>query len=237
MTQIYLALIFFLAGIVPELTGFGVATISMAFLSFILPLTIAIPLVAIISVIATGIVAFQTKTSGIIKYVLPLFVGSVVGVLLGMIFLNLISEDILKLSLGIFLVFYAFFGIFLKGHFLPMGKVGGGVVGLIAGFFGASFNIHGPLVGLYSSSSNNLSKNQTKDLIATYMFATGILTVAGHTIFGRINGEVLLRVIFALPFILAGLAVGKRIFKKISIIWVKRGVYAFVLVAGIVLLF
>lgn len=237
MMQIYLALIFFLAGIVPELTGFGVATVSMAFLPFILPLPVAIPLVAIISMIATGIVAFQTKTRGIVKYVLPLFAGSAIGVLLGMIFLNSISEDTLKLALGIFLILYAISGIFFKGHFLPAGRAIGGIVGLVAGFFGASFNVHGPFVGLYSSSSSHLSKNQTRDLIATYMFATGILTVAGHTVSGRVGGEVLLRVMLALPFLLAGLAVGKRMFKKISVTWVKRGVYAFVFLAGIALLF
>jgi hypothetical protein len=231
------ALIFFLAGITPELTGFGVATVTMALLPFILPLSLAIPLVAIISVAATGIVALQTKTHENAKYLLPLLIGSGTGVFLGMIFLKSIDENFLQIALGIFLTVYALYGLFFKGHFLPTGKTTGAITGLIAGFFGASFNIHGPLVGLYTSVNGQFSKKEIKDLIATYMFFTGFMTIIGHTISGRITGEVLLYVLFALPFLFAGLAVGTKIFPKIDLTRVKSGIYIFVLAAGMALLF
>jgi hypothetical protein len=232
----YFAIIFFIAGIAPELTGFGVATISMALLPFLLPLSVAIPLVAIISATATGIVALRTKTRNLLKYMRPLLIGSAIGVTLGMIFLHLLDEQLLTVVLGIFLIVYALYGLFFKGHFLPTGNVTGTTTGLVAGFFGASFNVHGPLVGLYSSSNGDLSKAEIKDLMATYMFVTGLFTIFGHTIAGRVTGDVLVYALFALPFLLVGLAVGKRIFKKVNIVWIKRGIYLFVLAAGIVLL-
>lgn len=232
----YFAFVFFLAGIVPELTGFGVATVSMVFLSFVLPLHIAIPLVAIISLTATGIVAFHTKAKGFFKYLKPLLLGSFVGVFLGMLFLSLVREDLLRTILAIFFIVYAFYGLFLKNYFFPMNRKIGTTVGLVAGFFGASFNIHGPFVGLYSSASNHLSKIEIKDLIATYMFITGLFTVAGHFLFGRITGEVLNYVLFVLPFLFVGLFVGKKIFERTSAAWVKRYIYFFVLIAGIMLL-
>jgi len=198
---ILLALIFIIAGITPELTGFGVATISMSFLPFILPLHIALPLVAIASVFATGIVAFQTRTQKIMKHILPLFIGSLVGVIIGMFFLKSAQEDTLRTMLGVFLISYALFGMFFKGHFLPVNnKKFGGIIGLVAGFFGASFNIHGPLVGLYSTSNDNFSKMQTKDFMATYMFFTGLFTVGGHVISGRVTSEVLWYGLFSMPF-------------------------------------
>jgi len=230
---ILLALIFFLAGVTPEITGFGVATVSMALLPFFLPLDLVIPLVAIISVIATGIVALQTKTKGITKYILPLIVGSSIGVFLGMIFLLSINEAMLQTALGAFLVLYSLFAFFYRGHFLPMGKMIGGITGVVAGFFAASFNVHGPLVGLYSASNGDLSKIQTKDLIATYMFIAGSFTVIGHTVSGRMTGTVLLYVLFALPFVFLGLKVENTMFKKIHVNWVKRGVYIFVFISGL----
>ena len=232
-----MALVFFLAGVAPELTGFGVATISMALLPSVLPLSVAIPLVAIISVLATGIVAQQTKTQGVRKHVQPLLVGSAAGVFLGMLFLKTIDEQLLKIVLSIFLVSYAVFGMFFKGHLLPVGNRNGRIIGFVAGFFGASFNVHGPLVGIYSSSNDKLNKTQTKDIIATYMFFTGLFTIAGHAIFGRITGEVLHYVLFAIPFLFLGLIVGKRSFQNVSVVWIKRGVYVVVLLAGIALLF
>ena len=237
LQYLFMALVFFLAGVAPELSGFGVATISMALLPFILPLSVAIPLVAIISVLATGIVALQTKTQGVRKHVQPLLVGSVVGVLLGMLFLKTIDEQLLKTTLSIFLISYAVFGIFFKGHLLPVGNRSGRVIGFVAGFLGASFNVHGPLVGIYSSANDKLNKTQTKDIVATYMFLTGLFTITGHAIFGRITDEVLLYVLFAIPFLSLGLMVGKRSFQKVSVVWIKRGVYFVVLLAGTALLF
>ncbi|NCN52990.1 sulfite exporter TauE/SafE family protein [Candidatus Wolfebacteria bacterium] len=237
LEYIYFAIAFFIAGIAPELTGFGVATISMALLPFLLPLSVAIPLVAIISTTATGIVALRTKTKNILKYTRPLLIGSVIGVTLGMMFLHLLNEQLLMVILSIFLITYALYGLFFKGYILPTGNVTGTATGLVAGFFGASFNVHGPLVGLYSSSNDDLSKTEIKDIMATYMFFTGLFTVVGHTVAGRVTGEVLLYALFALPFLLIGLVVGKRIFKKVNIIWIKRGIYLFVLAAGVTLLF
>ena len=234
---LFFALITFLAGITPELTGFGVATVTMALLPLIFPLSLAIPLVAIISATATGIVALQTKTRGNFKYLAPLLIGSAIGVILGMIFLKYIDVDILKMALGIFLTVYALYGLFFKGHFLPTGIISGTITGLIAGFFGASFNIHGPLVGIYSSSNGKFSKTEIKDLMATYMFFAGSFTIIGHTISGRVTAEVLSNVLFALPFLFIGMVVGTRIFKKIDIAKVKTGVYIFVLAAGMALLF
>jgi len=144
----YFALVFFLAGTSVELTGFGVATVSMALLPFMLPLPVAIPLIAIISAIATGIVATQTKTRNLFKYLRPLLIGSALGIVLGMLFLNFIDEKLLRIALSVFLIIYALYGLFFKGHFLPNGRIFGTATGLLAGFFGASFNVHGPLVGL-----------------------------------------------------------------------------------------
>ncbi len=234
---IYLMFVFFLAGVVPELTGFGVATVSMSLLPFVLPLYVAIPLVAIISMVSTGIVAFETKTSGLLKYILPLLLGSALGVFVGMLFLKVVDESSLRLALSTFLISYSLYGLLFKDHFFPFNRLTGVLTGSVAGFFAASFNIHGPLVGLYSSSNDSLSKLEIKDLLATYMFFTGLFTVAGHTISGRIGFEVLSYFLLAVPFLFLGLFVGKKIFDKINVFWVKKGIYFFVLAAGIILLF
>lgn len=234
---ILLALVVFLASIVPELTGFGVATVSMAFLPLFLPLELVIPLVAIVSVTATGIVALTTKSKEIIKYILPLVLGSVVGVILGMIFLELINEDILKTILGAFLMVYSLYGLLNKNTFFPSNKMIGGVVGLVAGFFASLFNIHGPLVGIYSSANKNLSKVQIKDLIATYMFFAGLFTVIGHSLSGRMTYDVLWRALFVLPFLLLGLVVGRKLFNKIDVRLIKKTVYIIIFFAGISFIF
>jgi uncharacterized protein len=237
MFYLFFAASLFAAGIGAELVGFGISAILMSFLPLILPLSTVIPLVAIISLVATGIVAWKTKTIGLSKYLWPLLVGSLVGVPLGLVFLQIISEAVLTLVLGGLLIIYVLFNLFFKGRrFLGAGRIGGLLMGVLAGFFDASFNVSGPLVGMYLLSNDNLSKYENKDLITTYMFLTGLVIVAGHAIFGRLNREVSYYSLLSLPFLFLGIWVGQKLFAKTSSLWVKRIIYAVVFLSGVLIL-
>ena len=237
MNQIYLALIFFLAGIVPELTGFGVATVSMSLVLFFLPPETAIPLIAIVSVIATGIIAVTIKTKGVLKRIAPLIAGSLIGVPLGMFFLNIVNWEILQIFISVFLIGYAGYGLLIKKiALLPQNKLSGGIIGAVAGFFSASFNIHGPLIGIYSSPGVEKSANTYKDMVASYMFVSGLFTVFGHLVSGRITEETLTPLIYIVPALVCGLYVGSKLFNRVKGDFIKKFVYIFVLIAGIALL-
>ncbi len=224
---------FFIAGIGAELVGFGISAILMSLLPLILPLTISIPLVAVISVIATGIVAIKTKTYNLSQYLIPLFLGSIIGIPLGIWFLGSVSERILSVTLGITLVVYATYNIFSENKTFQLGKFARILIGLIAGFFGASFNINGPLIGLYSLSNTNFSKHENKDLVATYMSITGLFIIAGHSLSGRITTTVLTYTLYALPLLLLGMWAGTKLYKKISLDFIRWIIYFFVYFAGI----
>lgn len=227
--------VFFVAGIISELIGFGVATIAMSILPFILALDVVIPLVAITAMTATGIVAFQTRSKDVFKHITPLLIGSVIGVAIGMFFLNIIEKDVFSNILGIFLISYALYSMFMKKQLIPINNKFGILVGTLAGFFGSFINIHGPFIGIYSSASSSISKEEIKDMVATYIFITGIFTVTGHTLSGRVTAEIMKYVFLSLPFLILGLIVGTKFFKGIDSNFVRYGVYLFILTAGIVL--
>lgn len=236
MEYVAIAFVFILAGIVPELTGFGAATVSMVFLPFLLPLQVAIPLVAMTSVITTGIVSFQTRTKGLWGDIFSITIGSVIGVPLGMMFLHYVDTDILQLSLALFLIFYALYGFFIKHAPLHPNKYIAGFIGAISGFFSAIFNIHGPLVGAYTSSHDTLSIHDAKSIIATHMCISGIFTVIGHGISGRITPLMLIYLLYVLPFLFAGMYIGTKAFGKLHGDVVRKIIYTFVLCAGVLLL-
>lgn len=232
MQYILLLLIFILAGMEAEILGFGISTVSMAFLPLLLPLHVAIPLVAMVSVVATGIVAFRTKTKGLTQLLLPLFVGSALGIPLGMYFLRVVSEEALLLILGLILVLTSSYGLLNKKAKRNFSWKVGILLGLLTGFFGASVNVNGPLIGIYSTKDKRFSKFKKKDLIATYMFFTGLFMVAGHYLAGRITGSVLRYFAIVLPGLFTGLQIGKAIFKKLPAETLKIITYLFILAAG-----
>lgn len=231
-----LATVFILAGISTELTGFGVATISMALLPFFLPLSTVIPLVAGISTVSTGIVALKTKTVGLWKHMLPLVVGSAFGIPLGIMVLGNTNEEILNIVLALLLITYSIYGLLKKQTFIKASTSKSTVVGMIAGFSNAILSIHGPIVGLYSSSNKSFTRNETRDIIATYMFFAGIFTISGHFLNNLITEEVFVNFLHALPFLFMGLFLGSKIFSMINAKTLRKLIYIFILFAGILML-
>ncbi|MDA3802874.1 MAG: sulfite exporter TauE/SafE family protein [Patescibacteria group bacterium] len=239
MEILYIILIFILAGMTLELTGFGIATVSMSLLLLFLDPLIAIPLVAIIVLIATGYLAYRIKEKGTFKRVKPLFIGVIFGVPLGMLTLNYINKDLLSIGIGIFFILYSVYGLFfshIKLNFLKKSKKTASVIGLIAGYFDATVNIDGPLIALYESKDIEKNKDGYKDAIATYMFFTGILTVTGHIISGRVNMDLIRILLYSIPAMLLGIVIGTKLFSKIKGKYLKKIIYLFVLSSGIILL-
>lgn len=227
-----------MAGIGAEIVGFGISAISMALLPLILPLSTAIPLVAAVSVVATGIVAWHTKTKNLTKPLTPLLIGSVLGIPLGLQLLDLIPEKTLALLLGWLLVFAGSYSLLNgKKSKLKLKGWAGILIGILAGFFGASLNVNGPLVGMYSANNGRLSKYKNKDLIVTYMFITGLFVVAGHFLAGRLTVEVWKDFAFAMPGLGLGLWLGNLLFKKIKSVVLRQVIYLFVIIAGLALVF
>lgn len=237
METIIICMVFILAGISTELTGFGVATISMALLPFFLPLSLAVPLIAGISTVSTGIVAYRTKTLGLWRYMLPLVLGSAVGIPLGMFMLKGIDEGKLLFALAMFLIIYSIYGIFGRLPSVNATPTKSSFMGVIAGFSNATLNIHGPIVGLYATSDKKFSRNETRDIIATYMFFAGVFTVSGHYLSGNINEEIITYFLYALPFLFIGLFIGSKIFNKLNKEGVKKFIFIFILIAGFMMLY
>ncbi len=237
MEFVLVSLVFVLAGIGAEVVGFGISAISMALLPLFLPLEVAIPLVAIISVVATGVVAYRTKAKGLTEILIPLFIGSLFGIPLGLYFLQIVPERTLLLILGLILIFSSVYSLLGKEIKLNFDRVTGILVGFLAGVFGASINVNGPLVGMYFTTNEKISKLKNKDLITTYMFFTGLFVILGHYLVGRIDREVGVYTLIVLPALFIGLQLGKVIFEKIPVKVLRTIIFLFVLGAGIKLLF
>jgi len=154
MDIFYIIIIFILSGLALELTGFGVATVSMSLLLLFLDPLLVIPLVAITALIATGFLAWRIKEKKTWKRIKPLFIGVIFGVPLGVLMLSYINHDLLKLSIAIFFVIYSIYGLFFskfKTTLFNKNKITSAIIGFLAGFFNSTVNIDGLLVALYES--------------------------------------------------------------------------------------
>jgi uncharacterized protein len=238
MEIFYIIIIFILSVLALELTGFGVATVSMSLLLLFLDPLLTIPLVAIAALVATGFLAWRIKEKKTWKRIKPLFIGVLFGVPLGALLLNYINHDLLKLSIAIFFIIYSVYGLFFskfKTALFNKNKITSAIIGFFAGFFNSTVNIDGPLVALYESSDIKENTNGYKDAIATYMFFTGILTVFSHLLAGRITKELIFLLPYVISALIIGIFIGHKLFSKINGTYLKKIIYFFVLFSGLII--
>ena len=112
------------AGFTTGLAGFGTGLVSAGFWFHALPAPMVPPLVALASVAGQSVGLITVRKAFDWKRVAPFLIGGLLGVPLGVGALRVVSPDILRLSVGGFLVAYAAYQ--LSGLFrLAIGSRGG----------------------------------------------------------------------------------------------------------------
>ena len=137
---ILISIVFFLGGFIKGLSGIGLPSFSIAFLTMFMGIKIAIALVVIPGLLTNLWQVFgKIKISKIIYRMWPLLLFMFLFSFLGT---SILAENsnILTLLLGFLLCFYGCFSLFIKKITLSKKyeKILGALVGAFSGFFGGS---------------------------------------------------------------------------------------------------
>lgn len=152
MTDIaLLSIIFFLAGWVQGVTGFGSALVALPLLTLVIDIKEAVPLCILASLIITTFMAFQLHDHFNRKKILPLCLGSLPGILLGSTLLKTVPSDIIKTALGALLIIYALYHLLFSVRQRPLNYNWGYLAGFFSGAIGAAFSAGGPPSIIYTT--------------------------------------------------------------------------------------
>jgi uncharacterized membrane protein YfcA len=168
---IYLMLAGLAGGFINGLAGFGTALFSLGFLLQILPPVQAVGLVLILSVFSglqgLWIVRQQIfeHPKRLVRFLLP----ALIGIPLGVYSLSFIDTDMLKIFIGLFMLFYG--GLFVLRANLPTlsgpAPTTDSLVGLMGGILGGAAGLSGALVTIWLSM-RPYSKNETRAVLQPY---------------------------------------------------------------------
>lgn len=111
MNPFFLATVIFLAIFTQSLAGFGLGLVSMAFLTEVLGVHTAAPLVALVGITSEVVMLFRYRHAFNLSAVRRLVMASVVGIPLGVILLRQVSQEIALTFLGILLIGYALYAL------------------------------------------------------------------------------------------------------------------------------
>ena len=232
---IIIAFIALLASTVKSAFGFGEGLVNMAFLGFFLPLNLCGPYVSIISVCGSCYIVFSEWKKLKIGHIGLMVLSSLLLVPLGIYLASITDAKLMKCFLGVFICAVSIFGIInpTLGH-LKDNKFGilfGGIGGLFAG----AYNIPGPPVAIYGNMKSWPPAIFRLNLQA-YFACTSTLVLGGHIVKGNLNYTVLWMCLYALPAVIIGILIGKKInttFSNQTII--KKIIYAILSVVGLIM--
>lgn len=237
----------FLAALVRSTWGFGDAVVGIPLLTLLISLSIASPMLVLISV-ALSLLLLRERPSLIdFGVVTRLLIGALAGIPLGLYVLTDLPESWARKGLGVLLIGFAIWSV-VRARATPNADsesepslARGDAIALDLGFgvmvgaCSAAFDISGPVL-LVHASARRWTPDQLRMNLQAVFLPLGLLTMTGHAISGLWTREVLLLALWCLPAVLLALVIGGRLRAKLE---GKRGVrvlYGLIFALGVLML-
>jgi uncharacterized protein len=204
-------------GFVSGLAGFGTGLMALGIWLYVVPPSIAVPLVLICSIVA------QTSTLPAIwraidfKLVWPFLVGGLAGVPLGTMLVAYADPRIFRLSVGALLLV---FPIALYFHRKPMtlsfgGKAADTAIGFAGGILGGMAGLSGPVPILWASV-RGWGKDERRGVFQIFNWTILSAALAVQATAGFITREIMWLGLLVLPTTVAGAWLGARTYHALS---------------------
>lgn len=214
-TILGIALIFLAAGFTQGLSGFGLALVAMPFLLLIIDVKIAVPLCVLNGLVITLFLSLQLRRHVDWKKILPLLIGCLPGIYVGIYFLKEANSDVIKFLLGIMLVSYSLFNLILKPAPRKL-KVGWAYfAGFLTGVLGSAFSTGGPPTIVYTTLTG-WSKDDIKATLSSFFFLASILIAITHFVTGVTGATVLNYFATSVLAVMVGVWTGSICYGKIK---------------------
>lgn len=149
------------------------------------------------------------------RRLIPLIIGCLAGIPLGLLIISVVSQSTLKILIGsVTVVFAILFFLKLTPRFKNE-KPASTVAGFLSGVLTSSTSLGGPPVVLFMHTQDWQKDTIHPALSAYFMFST-ISSLIGLAITGVINTKILLTTASLVPALIIGVLIGVQAFKRVN---------------------
>lgn len=228
-------LIVFIAAVVLATFGFGDALLAMPFLSMVLGVQQATPLMALcgftlsLAIIGSGFRKIRWGEVG------RMVGGSLFGVPVGIWILKNGDESKIKLTVGIIIALVALYNLIRPAVLHLANERLAPVFGFAGGVLGGAFNTSGPPAVIYGTM-RQWSPLVFTGMLQAYFIPTGVLAIIGHASSGLLNFDVLNMYLFAFPLLGLAFFVGRKLKSMLNTAKFHSWVFLLILISGILLI-
>ena len=223
-----------LASCVFGLAGFGLGLVALALLPFLMPPTLAVPLVSLYSAVFGLALTLQLRRDLMAAPLAALLSGALVGTPVGVWGLATLPASWLRRLIGCFLM-----GVVLIEwrDLYPRtvsGRSWGVAAGVVSGLLGGAIGTPGPPVILYAAAQG-WPPRAMKATLQGFLFANQLVILVSQWWAGLLTPEVAwLALGFAPPAVL-GVTLGMHLFTAVDHVRLRRVVFALLFVLGLTL--
>lgn len=236
---IYLFIAGLAGGFINGLAGFGTALFALGFLLQILPPVQAVGLVLVLSVFSglqgLWIVRQQifVHPKRLLRFILP----AVIGIPIGVSSLSFIDAELLKIFVGLFMLFYG--GFFALRANLPTlsgsAPMTDRLVGLVGGILGGAAGLSGAIITVWLSM-RPYSKNETRAVLQPFNVSVLGLSIIMLTLNGAYSLASLVHLAVIMPAGLVAAQIGIWLFKGLETPQFRRLLIIMMFVSGLILI-
>jgi uncharacterized membrane protein YfcA len=204
-------------GFVSGLAGFGTALMALGIWLYVLPPSLAVPLVLICSVIAQTSTLPSMWKNFDLSLVWPFLIGGLAGVPLGTMLVAHADPKVFKLTVGVFLLVFPLLLYFNRSQtaFRFGGRVADGAIGFAGGILGGLAGLSGPLPILWASI-RGWSKEQRRGIFQIFNFSVLSASLLVQIATGFVKPDVYGLALIAFPATVIGAWLGARIYHALS---------------------
>ena len=204
-------------GFVSGLAGFGTALMALGVWLYVVPPSIAVPLVLICSVLGQTSTLPSFWRSIDFKLVWPFLIGGLAGVPLGTLLIAHADPRIFKVSVGVLMLV---FPAALYFNRTPMalrfgGRLADATIGFAGGILGGLAGLSGPLPILWASV-RGWGKDERRGVFQTFNWTVLSAALCLQAGTGFITGQVVWLALLVLPATLFGAWLGARTYRVLS---------------------
>lgn len=226
----------FAGGFVSGVSGFAMGlVVSGVWLHIITPLQTA-ALIAGYGLLTQGYGIVKLRQALSWRKIWPLVLGTTIGIPIGVTLLNYINPVYVRFGVGVLLVLYTIYSL-ARPVFKPM-KIGipadiaiGAVNGLVGGLTGL-----GGVVSTISCQWRGWSRDVQRGVFQPVLFASFVVITISMLATGAITADALKLYGLGLPFMLAGLWSGFKLYGTIDDETFRKTVLVLLLLAGLSLI-
>ena len=216
--------------------GFGGGAVAVPLLALVLPIQVAIPVVAVLTVISSLGHWIRDWRKIMWREIARVAPFTLAGVLVGLQLFRELDSRTLTQAFGVFVIGYAIFAFATAGRLRapPRSLIWPLAIGLstLAGLVGTLFGgAAGPLYVIYLNTLR-LEKDAFRVTVTTMLMTLAILRVAGYARLGFYDTTTLTVLAAALPMMLVGVRIGRHIAGRIDQRTFNRTVGLVLMVSG-----